>query len=92
MVYEVESVKYNKSSDGHFSLTLPLLYESEEMTLLSLASRAESDSATISASAELSAMECCRCEPQMTAPPCIIKILPLVDWRVSMQPAQSESV
>ena len=47
--------------------------------LMKCASHAESDSATISASAELSAMECCWCEPQMTAPPCIMKILPLVD-------------
>ena len=31
MVYEFQSGNYNKSSVGHFSLTLPLLYESEEM-------------------------------------------------------------
>ena len=55
------------------------------------ASRAALFNATISASAELRAMDFCLADAHRTAAPCIIVTRPLVDWRVSMQPAQSES-
>lgn len=55
------------------------------------ASRAASDAATISASAELRAMERWRDEAHITAAPCSMVMRPLVLWRVSMHPAQSLS-
>ena len=56
-----------------------------------LTSRAASDAATISASADDKAMDRCRADVHITAAPCIMVTRPLVDWRVSTQPAQSES-
>ena len=56
------------------------------------ASRAAELSATISASADDCATDFWRADFHITAAPCIMVTRPLVDCRVSMQPAQSESL